>query len=99
MCFDGRKPEADALMRAVGAAKAGAEGLGPGTPADACRANGWGVGDVLEYESCGGTRCRLRVTAVGEGRVLARWLRADGSEHDLESGVWPGLLERASKVG
>jgi hypothetical protein len=101
MCFDGRKPEAEALMRAIGATKAdvSAAAVGPGTPADVCRANGWDVGDILEYEDHGGTSHCLCITAVGEEKVLARWLHADGTDHAGETDVWPGLLDRATRVG
>ena len=53
------------------------------TSADICRANGWTVGDILEGEDkvC---RDRIRLTAIGEQNVLARWLYAN----------WPESSER-----
>ena len=46
------------------------------TSAQICRANGWTVGDVLEGED-EVSRDRIRITAIGEEHVLARWLYAD----------------------
>jgi hypothetical protein len=54
-----------------------------------CRANGWGVGDVLEgFEF--GRGDRIRLTAIGEDNILARtvaskvrggeWAAAEGYE-------------------
>ena len=53
------------------------------TSADICRANGWNVGDILEGEN-EVSRDRIRITAIGEAHVLARWLYAD----------WPESSER-----
>jgi hypothetical protein len=36
-----------------------------------CRANGWGVGDILEGEEYGRI-AQIRITAIGEEGVLAR---------------------------
>ena len=46
------------------------------TSADICRANGWTVGDILEGEDEVSTD-RIRITAIGEAHVLARWQYAD----------------------
>lgn len=42
------------------------------TSADICHANGWNVGDILEGEN-EVSRDRIRITAIGEAHVLARW--------------------------
>ena len=42
------------------------------TSADICRAQGWTVGDVLEGED-DVSRDRIRITAIGEAHILARW--------------------------
>ena len=49
------------------------------TSADICRANGWTVGDILEGED-EASRDRIRITAIGETNVLARWQHADTPE-------------------
>ena len=49
------------------------------TSAQICRANGWTVGDVLEGED-EVSRDRIRITAIGEQNVLARWQYADNPE-------------------
>ena len=49
------------------------------TAADICRANGWTVGDVLEGTDEVSTD-RIRITAIGEQNVLARWQYADNPE-------------------
>ena len=46
------------------------------TSADICRANGWTVGDILEGTDDVSTD-RIRITAIGEVLVLARWQYAD----------------------
>ena len=46
-----------------------------------CRANGWQVGDVLVGDDeC--SRGWIRITGMGETRVLARWLYADQPDSD-----------------
>ena len=49
------------------------------TSADICRAQGWTVGDVLEGTDEVSTD-RIRITAIGEAHVLARWQYADMPE-------------------
>ena len=49
------------------------------TSAAICRANGWKVGDILEGEDEVSTG-RIRITAIGEQNVLARWQYADNPE-------------------
>ena len=49
------------------------------TSAAICRAQGWTVGDVLEGED-EVSRDRIRITAIGEAHVLARWQYADMPE-------------------
>lgn len=49
------------------------------TSAQICRANGWTVGDVLEGTDEVSTD-RIRITAIGEAHVLARWQYADNPE-------------------
>ena len=46
------------------------------TSAQICRAQGWTVGDVLEGTDEVSTD-RIRITAIGEQNVLARWQYAD----------------------
>ena len=46
------------------------------TSADICRVQGWTVGDVLEGED-DVSRDRIRITAIGDEHVPARWLYAD----------------------
>ena len=62
------------------------------TSADICRANGWTVGDVLERASEIG-RSRIRITAVGENSILARWQYSNNAESEeqlinLDSREW-----------
>lgn len=49
------------------------------TSTEICRANGWAVGDILEGQDEVSTD-RIRITAIGEAHVLARWQYADMTE-------------------
>ena len=49
------------------------------TSTEICRANGWTVGDMLEGQDEVSTD-RIRITAIGEQNVLARWQYADNPE-------------------
>ena len=49
------------------------------TSTDICRAQGWTVGDILEGQDKVSTD-RIRITAIGEAHILARWQSADLSE-------------------
>ena len=67
------------------------------TSADICRANGWTVGDVLEgYDAL--RLDRIRITAIGEDSVLARWLYVDMPESEerlsfLDFREWRKVVE------
>ena len=45
--------------------------------ADTCRANGWGVGTVLEGDEGYGPT-RIQLTAIGESRILAKCVSHNG---------------------
>jgi len=49
------------------------------TSAEKCRENGWGPGTVLVGDEGNGPE-RIRITAVGEVKILAKSLDPPGSE-------------------
>ena len=51
------------------------------TSAQICRANGWTVGDVLGRENEMG-RSRIRIAAIGEAHILARWQYSNNAESE-----------------
>ncbi len=62
--------------------------------ADICRRKGWSAGTMIRGERPGGGRFLLRLTAVGEGHVMAREIGESGRDvghefiYDLRHRHW-----------
>jgi len=57
------------------------------TSAGLCRANGWKVGDVIERASSGFAKT-LRITAIGEHRILAKCLHHGIEDREEPWELW-----------